>query len=172
MEVVISPGHVACSHSHALGYSFTQTHKEPLFELSLSHTHAHTHTPTPSPEWLSRRACLCQQMSGRRCVFLCRSLHSFHPLLQRLPICLWPCFISALSNLPPRGCLCVCCITVRGVGKKPLPPPKSRLLECTDTTFKIRLVRLEPRSHREVVCNDYPVFPTLTFLSVTLQEMP
>lgn len=64
--------------------------------------HTHSHTSTPSPEWPSRRACLCQQMSGRRCVFLCLSLHSFHLLLQRLPICLWPCFISAHSNLPPK----------------------------------------------------------------------
>lgn len=75
-------------------------HKEPLLN-SHTHTRVHTHAPTPSPEWPSRRACLCQQMSGRRCVFLCISLHSFHLLLQRLPICLWPCFISAHSNLLP-----------------------------------------------------------------------
>lgn len=72
------------------------------------HTYARTksffrtlaHTLTPSPEWPSRRACLCQQMSGRRCVFLCLLRHSFHPPLQRLPICLWPCFISAHSSPP------------------------------------------------------------------------
>lgn len=65
-------------------------------------THAHTHkeallnsrTPTPSLARPGRRACLCQQISGRRCVFLCLSLHSFHLLLQRLPICLRPHFIS------------------------------------------------------------------------------
>lgn len=87
------------------------------------HTYARTksffrtlaHTLTPSPEWPSRRACLCQQMSGRRCVFLCLLRHSFHPPLQRLPICLWPCFISAHSSPPPRGRQRVCCITGTGV---------------------------------------------------------
>lgn len=73
------------------------THKEALLNLQAP-------TPaTPPPVRPSRRACLCQQMSGRRCVFLCLSLHSFHLLLQWLPICLWPRFISSHSSLslPP-----------------------------------------------------------------------
>lgn len=88
-------------------------------------THAHTHkeallnsrTPTPSPARPSRRACLCQQISGRRCVFLCLSLHSFHLLLQRLPICLRPHFILSHSSPPtttnhhPRGQQRVCCVS-------------------------------------------------------------
>lgn len=74
-------------------HTCTHTHKESLLN---------SHTPTPSLEWPRRRACLCQQMSGRRCVFRCLSLHSFHLLLQRLPICLWPCFISAHSRIPPK----------------------------------------------------------------------
>lgn len=80
---------------HIETQTHTQTRTKGLFRTR-------THTSTPSPEWPSRRACLCQQMSGRRCVFLRLLRHSFHPLLQRLPICLWPCFISAHSNLPPK----------------------------------------------------------------------
>lgn len=34
-------------------------------------------------------------------MFLCLSLRSFHLLLQRLPICLWPRFISSHSSPPP-----------------------------------------------------------------------
>lgn len=88
-------------------------------------THARTHkgallnshAPTPSPARPGRRACLCQQMSGRRCVFLCLSLRSFHLLLQRLPICLRPRFISSHSSPPPttnhhpRGQQRVCCVS-------------------------------------------------------------
>lgn len=74
--------------------------------LARTRVHARTHkgallnsdAPTPSPARPGRRACLCQQMSGRRCVFLCLSLRSFHLLLQRLPICLRPRFISSHSS--------------------------------------------------------------------------
>lgn len=90
-----------CVFSFTLGYRFARTHmcthKEALLNLQAP-------TPaTPPPVRPSRRACLCQQMSGRRCVFLCLSLHSFHLLLQWLPICLWPRFISSHSSLslPP-----------------------------------------------------------------------
>lgn len=72
-------GHTCACTSH----TNTRTQRAP-FELAL--------TPTPSPEWPRRRACLCRQMSGRRCVFLSISLASFHLLLQRPPVCLRPCF--------------------------------------------------------------------------------
>lgn len=127
---------------------------------AVADTHARTKkpTPTPSPEWPSRRACLCQQMSGRRCVFLCLSLHSFHPLLQRLPICLWLCFISAHSNPPlhPRGC-CVCCITGRG-GVESANTPRQCYSSATAQPFKIRLVRLGPGSYYGVVLNERTLF--------------
>lgn len=87
-----------CVFSFTLGYGFARTHM-----LARTHKEAllNSHAPTPSPAQPSGRACLCQQMSGRRCVFLCLSLHSFHLLLQRLHICLRPRFISSHSNTPP-----------------------------------------------------------------------
>lgn len=113
-------------------HTCTHAHKEPLLN-------SHTHTPTPSLEWPCRRACLCQQMSGRRCVFRCLSLRSFHLLLQRLPICLWPCFISAHSNIPPRGRQCVC--------------------NTTDTpALCITVARLELRSYCLLVFNEAILF--------------
>lgn len=92
-EVVIRLGHVACSHSHFDTNSHRRGHRHTCAKEAL--LNLYTHVPTPSPEWPSGRACLCQQMSGRRCVFLCLLLYSFHLLLQRLPICLWSCFIAA-----------------------------------------------------------------------------
>lgn len=89
-----------CTETHA------RTHKKALLN---------SHAPTPPHCQPSRRACLCQQMSGRRCVFLCLSLRSFHLLLQRLPICLRPRFISSRSSPPttppPRGQQWVCCVS-------------------------------------------------------------
>lgn len=132
--------------------TYAHTRTKSLFSNSLSHTHTRPRAPPPPPEWPSRRACLCQQMSGRRCVFLCLSLHSFHPLLQRLPICLWPRFISAHSNLPPKRTP-VCLLYYRKGSSNtnppltpPPPPPshQSMLPSCTGTTFKIRSVRLGP----------------------------
>lgn len=92
----------------------------------------------------------------------CLSLHSFHPLLQRLPICLWPCYISAQSNLPPRGRQCVCCIT--GRGWKAEHPHSQRFDGGTSATLKIRLVRLGPGSRCEVVFNEKSLFFTLAFI--------
>lgn len=92
-------------------------HKEALLNLQAP---TPANLPPPHPPTTARptrRACLCQQMSGRRCVFLCLSLHSFHLLLQRLPICLWPRFISSHSSLSPptnqhpRGQQWVCCVS-------------------------------------------------------------
>lgn len=146
-------------HSDGVSRRHTHTHTQTrsLFLNAFSHTHAHA-----LPKWPCRRACLCQQMSGRRCVFLCLSLHSFHPLLQRLPICLWPCYISAQSNLPPRERQCVC-NTREGVESTTIPP-QSLLRWRIGTTLKIRLVRLGPRSHYEVVFNEKSLFSTLAFI--------
>lgn len=146
-------------HSDGVSRRHTHTHTQTrsLFLNAFSHTHAHA-----LPKWPCRRACLCQQMSGRRCVFLCLSLHSFHPLLQRLPICLWPCYISAQSNLPPKERQCVC-ITREGV-ESTTTPPQSLLRWRIGTTLKIRLVRLGPRSHYEVVFNETSLFSTLAFI--------
>lgn len=152
-EVVISPGHVARSHSHWIQFCVDR-HKHTCIHaqrasFELVHTRTHTHTSPPSPEWPSRRACLCQQMSGRRCVFLCLSLHSFHLLLQRLPICLWPCFISAHSNLSPKRTP-VRLFYYRHTGivyyKKTNPPLLSMQLCWIDTTFKITLLGFDLRS--------------------------
>lgn len=95
-EKCLSPASVTL---HVLVHTWipicTDTHvraQRGSFELARGLPHPH---PRPS-----RRACLCQQMSGRRCVFLCLSLRSFHLLLQRLPICLWPRFISSHSSPP------------------------------------------------------------------------
>lgn len=87
-----------CMFAFTLGYRFcTDTHARMHKEALLN-----SHAPTPPLRGgPSRRACLCQQMSGRRCVFPCLSLHSFHLLLQRLPICLQPRFISSHSSPPP-----------------------------------------------------------------------
>lgn len=130
----------------------TQTHMHTCTKSlfwTRTHAHTHTHTSPPSPEWPSRRACLCQQMSGRRCVFLCLSLHSFHLLLQRLPICLWPCFISAHSNLSPKRTP-VRLFYYRHTGivyyKKTNPPLLSMQLCWIDTTFKITLLGFDLRS--------------------------
>lgn len=89
-----------CMFPFTLGYRFARTHmracaQRGAFELARAHV-----LPPARP---SRRACLCQQMSGRRCVFLCLSLCSFHLLLQRLPICLPPRFILSHSSPPPRS---------------------------------------------------------------------
>lgn len=156
IEVVISSGHVACSHSHALESRFSSTHA--LWRVR-THTNGgalmnpFAHMPTPSPEWSSRRACLCQQMSGRRCVFLCLSLQSFHPLLQRRPICLWPCFILAPTPSPPhtpnhlRVCHCVCCDTCKEVKSAP-----HLVQECINlTAYMVDKTDLSPSHYYSVL---------------------
>lgn len=97
-----------CMFSFTLGHLFfffffvrgTHARRALAHKEALLNRRPRTRPPPPPPRGPSRRACLCQQMSGRRCVFLCLPLHSFHLLLQRLPICLWPRFISSHSSPP------------------------------------------------------------------------
>lgn len=138
IEVVISPGHVACSHSHELGHSFTQTlaltcaHKQ---GASLEPSYTHTHTPRVAQE---KGMPLSADVRTQVCVLalLGPVVSSSSPEASHLSVALFH------FRTPPRGrqclscwwwkatslsTLCSLCINTTSTNRLPCPAPKSCL---------------------------------------------